>query len=150
MVNAGLPTGGPNVLLTVRGRRSGQPRTTPVGILELRGRRFVQASFGEVGWVLNLRSSGEAIVTTEGRSERMAAVELPPEQAGHILRSALAPFRRSRVLRALLGRTLRPPVGLLRRYRIRIDETLAEYVEDARRHSVFELRSGAALTSPAI
>ena len=44
LISAGMPTGAPNILLTVRGRRSGQPRTVPVGMLELDGRRFVQAS----------------------------------------------------------------------------------------------------------
>jgi F420H(2)-dependent quinone reductase len=49
VLRRGLPTG-PNVLLIVRGRVSGLPRSTPVAMLELGDRRFVQASFGEVGW----------------------------------------------------------------------------------------------------
>jgi hypothetical protein len=39
------------VLLTVRGRRSGTPRTVPIGMLELDGAWFIQASYGETGWV---------------------------------------------------------------------------------------------------
>lgn len=139
MVAAGLPTGAPNILLTVRGRRSGRPRTTPLGMLELDGRRFVQASYGEGGWVRNLRAAGEAIITDRGRHEPVQAVELPPNEAGAILRRALEPYTRSRVLRAVLG-PFRPPIGVLWRYRIRIDDTPEEYVAEARRHPLFELR----------
>src|SRR6266545_8413752 len=54
--------GEPNVLLTVRGRRTGKPRTTPVAIFELGDGRFVEAAFGEVDWVRNLRASGVAVL----------------------------------------------------------------------------------------
>jgi deazaflavin-dependent oxidoreductase (nitroreductase family) len=88
LISAGIPTGAPNVLLTVRGRRSGKPRTIPVGMLELDGRWFVQASFGEAGWVGNLRAAGEATVTDGGRRVPVRAVEVPPDEAGAILRGA--------------------------------------------------------------
>ncbi len=64
-LRAGLP-GGPNVLLTVRGRTSGRPRSVPVAMLQVADRRFVQAAYGEVGWVRNLRAVGRAAVT-QGR-----------------------------------------------------------------------------------
>ena len=38
LLGAGVPLG-PNALLTVRGRRTGAPRTTPVALVELKGRR---------------------------------------------------------------------------------------------------------------
>ncbi len=80
-IGAGIPTGAPNILLTVRGRRSGIPRTIPVGMLELDGRTFVQASYGETGWVMNLRAAGEATVThSGGRRVPVRAVELPPDE----------------------------------------------------------------------
>ena len=140
MISAGMPTGAPNVLLTVRGRRSGKPHTVPVGTVELDGRMFVQASYGEGGWVKNLRVAGEAILTEQDRHVRVQAVELPPDQAATILRRALEPYRRSRLLRALLGPRFRPPIGVLTRYRIRIDDEPEEYLAAARRHPVFELR----------
>jgi deazaflavin-dependent oxidoreductase (nitroreductase family) len=140
LIAAGLPTGAPNILLTVRGRRSGQPRTVPVGLLEFDGRRFVQAAYGAAGWAANLRVAGAATITDHGRRVPVQAVELPPEEAGAILCRALQPFRRSRLLRALLGPRWRPPVALLRRYRIRVDDTPEEYVAEARRHPLFELR----------
>ena len=71
LLSVGLPFG-PNVLLTVRGRSSGQPRTVPVAVVEIDGRRFVQSPFGEVNWVRNLRSAREAVVSKG--SERVAPV----------------------------------------------------------------------------
>jgi deazaflavin-dependent oxidoreductase (nitroreductase family) len=140
LIVAGLPTGAPNILLTVRGRRSGKPRTVPVSLLEFDGRQFVQASFGGSGWAANLRAAGEATIIDHARRVPVQAVALPPEEAGAILRRALQPYRRSRLLRALLGPHWRPPVALLRRYRIRVDDTPEEYVAEARRHPLFELR----------
>ena len=152
MIPAGIPTGAPNVLLTVRGRRSGRLRTVPLGLLEIDGRWFVQASYGETGWVANLRADGDATVTRPGsRPVPVQAIELSPEEAGAVLRQALQPFRRSAVLRALLGPGWRPPVGVLSVLRIRIDDTQDEYTTAARRCPLFELRqntgdSGSALS----
>jgi deazaflavin-dependent oxidoreductase (nitroreductase family) len=131
---------GPNVLVTVRGRRSGRPRTTPVAMLELGDARYLQASFGDVAWVRNLRAAGEARVARGRWSEMCGATELPPEIAGPLMRTALAPFHRSRLVGALLGPTIRPPVAVLYRYRLRIDDTPEEYVAEARRHPLFELQ----------
>jgi hypothetical protein len=44
---AGVPIG-PNRLVTIRGRKSGLPRTTPLAIIEVGGRRWVWAPWGEV------------------------------------------------------------------------------------------------------
>lgn len=142
MIPAGIPTGAPNVLLATRGRRSGRLRTVPLGVLELDGRWFVQASYGETGWVANLRADGEATVTHPGsRPVPVQAIELAPEEAGAVLRHALQPFRRSRLLGALLGPYWRPPIGVLLALRLRIDDTLDEYTAAARRCPLFELRS---------
>lgn len=143
LISRGLPTGAPNVLLTVRGRRSGRPRTVPVGMVEVDGRRFVQSTYGETGWVRNLRTSGEATITEGDRRTRVRAVELTPGEGGVVLRQALAGYRRSRLLRALVGPHYRPPIGVLTRLRLRVDDTLEEYTADARRHPLFELRPAA-------
>lgn len=138
VLRRGLPAG-PNVLLIVRGRVSGRPRSTPVAMLELGDRRFVQASFGEVGWVRNLRASGEAVIRRGRWSQAVHATELAPETAGRLMRDELAGYRRVRLLRALLGPTVQPPVAILHRYRFRIDVQLDEYIAEARRHPLFEL-----------
>jgi len=139
LISAGMPTGAPNVLLTVRGRRSGKPRTVPVGVLELDGRRFVQASYGQGGWGANLRAAGEATITSGDRRESVQARELAPEEAGPILKRVLEPFHRSRLLRALFGPSARPPAMVLRRIHLRVDDTIGEYVAEARRQPLFEL-----------
>ena len=141
MISAGLPTGAPNVLLTVRGRRSGKPRTVPLGMLEFDNAWYVQACYGETGWVANLREAGEATVTRPGgRRVPVRAIELPPEAAAAVLQRALEPFGRSRVFRALLGRRARGPAAILWGFRMRIDDTLEEYTATARRFPLFELR----------
>lgn len=129
------------MLVTMRGRRSGRPRTVPLGILDLDGRWYVQASYGETGWVANVRADGDATITYPGgRSVPVRAIELSPEEAGAVLRRTLQGFRRSRVLRALLGRHFRPPIGVMWRLRIRIDDTLEDYTAEGQRHPLFELR----------
>jgi len=108
MMSVGIPTGSRNILLTVRGRRSGTPRTTPVSMLEFDGRRFVQASYSTDGWVRNLRAAGEATLTDHGHRVAIHSVELEPDKAAAILRRALEPYRRARLLRALPGPRVRP------------------------------------------
>ncbi len=48
----------PMYLLTVRGRKSGQPRTVLIAIIERNGKRYLGAPFGVVAWVRNLRAGG--------------------------------------------------------------------------------------------
>jgi deazaflavin-dependent oxidoreductase (nitroreductase family) len=45
-------------LLTVRGRKTGQPYSTPVTLVEENGERWLVAPYGEVGWVRNLGLRG--------------------------------------------------------------------------------------------
>ncbi len=141
MIPAGVPTGAPNILLIVRGRRSGIERTTPVGMLDFEGRCYVQASYGAAGWARNLRAAGEAtVIHPGGHRSPVHAIEVPPDEAATILQHALEPYRQLHLLRRLLGPRVRPPVALLRRYRIRVDDTPEDYLADAQRHPLFELR----------
>jgi len=80
LLRAGLPMG-PNTLLTVRGRTSGQPRSAPVAIVEVDGRRYVIGAYGEVQWVRNLRAAGEATIRLHGREVPVLARELQGEDA---------------------------------------------------------------------
>jgi deazaflavin-dependent oxidoreductase (nitroreductase family) len=130
LLGAGLPMG-PNVLLTVRGRRSGLPRTFPVAVLELEGRRFVQSPFGEVDWVRNLRADAAAVLHHGGRDESVEAMELTADVAGPLFRDALGPYMRWRIGAALVGRY----------FHLGRDATLDDYVTQARDHPMFELRA---------
>jgi deazaflavin-dependent oxidoreductase (nitroreductase family) len=143
MITAGVPTGAPNILLIVRGRRSGTERTTPVTLLDFEGHMYVQATYGAPGRGRNLQATGEAtMIRPGGRHSPVHAIEVPTDEAAPILRRALEPYRQVHLLRRLLGSDVRPPVALLRRYRIRIDDTSQDYLTDAQRHPLFELRPG--------
>jgi deazaflavin-dependent oxidoreductase (nitroreductase family) len=141
MIPAGVPTGAPNVLLLVPGRRSGIERTMPVAVLDFEGHTYVQATYGASGWGRNLRAAEQVtVVHSGGRRSLVRPVEIPPDDAAAILRRALAPYHQSLFLRRLLGPRVRPPVGLLRRYRVRIDDTPEDYFDEAQRHPLFELQ----------
>ena len=115
----------PMVLLTVRGRRTGRQRTTPIGLLEQDGHRYLFSAFGEVNWVRNLRAEGVATIARGRQHETLAAAELSAEEAGRILQSILkAPT---------FGRLVRPY------FPVAPDAPLTDHIQEARRHPVFEL-----------
>ena len=80
LLRLGIPMG-PNVLMTVRGRTSGLPRSAPVAVVEIDDRRYVMAAYGDVQWVRNLRAAGRADFRFHGRTESLAAAELDPAAA---------------------------------------------------------------------
>ena len=88
-----------NGLISIRGRKSGLARTTPVAIIEVSGRRWVWAPWGDVQWVRNLRAAGRATITVHGRKEEVRATELDPRQRVRYFRDTLGPLARSPVRR---------------------------------------------------
>jgi deazaflavin-dependent oxidoreductase (nitroreductase family) len=87
----------PMYLLTVRGRKSGQPRTVSLAIIERNGKRYLGSPFGVVAWVRNLRAAGEATLARGRRSETVNARELPNGEAALLLREEIKggnPFAR--------------------------------------------------------
>ncbi|MEJ2889957.1 nitroreductase/quinone reductase family protein [Actinomycetospora aeridis] len=75
LTRLGLPLAG-SAVLGVRGRTSGEVRTTPVNPLTIEGRRYLVAARGHTQWVRNLRVAGEAELTVGRRTETVHAVEL--------------------------------------------------------------------------
>jgi deazaflavin-dependent oxidoreductase (nitroreductase family) len=132
LLGSGLPFG-PNVLITVRGRTSGIPRTFPVAIIESGGARYIQSPFGEVNWVRNLRAAGEAVVSRGNIREDVDATEVGPEVGGPVLQEALAPYLRTRLGSRMVARL----------FDLRRDSPPEDYVAVARHHPIFELRSRA-------
>ena len=129
LMGVGVPFG-PNVLLTVRGRRSGLPRTFPVALMQAGERLLVQSPYGEPNWVHNLRADRHAVLVRGARRDEVEAIELAPEIAAPLVREALAPFMRGRLTAALARLFI--PVGR--------DAAIDEYVELTRQHPTFELR----------
>ncbi|HEY3865816.1 MAG TPA: nitroreductase family deazaflavin-dependent oxidoreductase [Solirubrobacteraceae bacterium] len=76
-------------VLEVRGRSSGQPRRTPVNLLDFEGERYLVAPRGETQWARNLRASGEGRLLVGRRSERFTAVEVADEEKAPVLRAYL-------------------------------------------------------------
>jgi len=58
-----------NYLLQVRGRKSGNLYSTPINLLEWKGRRFLVAPRGRTQWVRNAEAAGE--VTLKKGSTRL-------------------------------------------------------------------------------
>jgi hypothetical protein len=49
-------------LLQVRGRKSGKTYSTPINLLEWKGRRFLVAPRGRTQWVRNAEAAGEVVL----------------------------------------------------------------------------------------
>jgi deazaflavin-dependent oxidoreductase (nitroreductase family) len=121
LARAGL-TGPRTHLLTVPGRSSGRPWSTPVSIVRDAGERWLVAPYGDRNWVKNARAAGWVELRRGRRQERLAVEELPPEAAVPVLRRYYE-----------LGRVTRPffDVGL--------DSPPEAWLAEAPRHPVFRL-----------
>ena len=74
-------------VLEVRGRKTGEWRSTPVNPLKYEGERYIVAARGETHWVRNLRESGEGRLR-KGRSvEEFTATEVPDDEKVLLLRA---------------------------------------------------------------
>ncbi len=71
----GLPLGTIHVL-SVPGRASGTPRSTPVSPLTVDGRRYVIAGLPQADWAKNARAAGSAVLSRGRRSERVGLREV--------------------------------------------------------------------------
>ena len=64
-------------VLEVPGRKSGEPRRTPVNLMTFEGERYLVAPRGHTQWVRNLRVSRSGRLLVGRRAEEFSAVELP-------------------------------------------------------------------------
>lgn len=117
---------GTNSLLTVAGRKSGEPRTTPVTLLEWQGERYLQSPFGQVNWVRNLRAAGHATLTRGQHREPIAVVELAPAEAALVLKGTLASY----------------PSIIKGYFDVTPDAPLAAFELEAPRHPMFRVVAG--------
>ena len=76
-------------VLEVKGRKSGQWRSTPVNLLRYGSGDYLVAPRGHTQWVRNLRASGEGRLRVGRRIEPFSAVELTDDEKPPLLRAYL-------------------------------------------------------------
>jgi deazaflavin-dependent oxidoreductase (nitroreductase family) len=81
----GVPTG-PAMVLTVPGRKSGKPRSSPMTPFQVDGDLYVVAGYPGADWAANARAAGTGTLSKCRRSRAVRIVELTAAQARPILR----------------------------------------------------------------
>ena len=110
-------------LLTIPGRKTGIPRTTPVAPLEDSEGRWLVAPFGPDGWARNARAAGRVTLSRGRAAATFGVTELTAAEAAPILRRYLAEHPRT--------------VGAY--FDVDKDDTLEDFAAEAPRHPVFRL-----------
>jgi len=82
----GIPTG-PAMVLTVPGRKSGRPRSTPMTPFRFDRGLYVVAGYPGADWAANARAAGTGTLSRGRRVRQVAIVELSAEQARPVLRA---------------------------------------------------------------
>ena len=108
-------------LITVAGRKTGHPHSTPITMIELDGQRYIQSPFGNVNWVRNLRAAGTATLSSGRRHETITVTELAAEQAAPVIKS-------------ILGHA---PKMIQAYFDVTPESSLEEFIRDAPNHAVF-------------
>jgi len=109
-------------LLTTTGRKTGQPRTTPVILVEADGQRWLVSPYGQVGWVRNVRAVPEVSLRRGRTTQALYAREVAADTAGPVLKSYVrqvkvtAPF-----------------------FDAKVDDPTPSFIAEASRHPVFQL-----------
>jgi deazaflavin-dependent oxidoreductase (nitroreductase family) len=92
LTRAGISFWGSRIL-EVPGRKSGEPRRTPVNLMTFDGERYLVAPRGHTQWVRNLRVSGSGRLLIGRRAEEFTAVELPDADKTPLLRAYLEKWK---------------------------------------------------------
>ncbi|AMW08898.1 deazaflavin-dependent nitroreductase [Streptomyces qaidamensis] len=88
MTRRGISVWGSRVL-AVRGRKSGQWRTTPVNLLTLDGKQYLVAPRGHVQWTHNMRAAGGGELHLGKRVDTFTAAEVGDDDKTPVLRAYL-------------------------------------------------------------
>jgi deazaflavin-dependent oxidoreductase (nitroreductase family) len=83
-------------ILTVPGRKTGRPHSTPVDVIEVGGERWLVAGYGPANWVLNTRTHGEVTLRRGGHSEIYKVEEVGAGDAIPVLRKYIGEIRVTR------------------------------------------------------
>ena len=82
----GIPTG-PPMVLTVPGRKTGKPRSTPMTPFTFNGQLYTVAGFPGSDWASNARAAGTGTLRRGRKSRPVRIIELAPDQARPVLRA---------------------------------------------------------------
>jgi deazaflavin-dependent oxidoreductase (nitroreductase family) len=80
-------------LLEVRGRTTGRVYTTPVNVLELKGRRYLVAGRGRTQWVRNAEASGEVALRKGRARERYRLRAVTGDEKAQVLSAYVHQFK---------------------------------------------------------
>ena len=109
-------------LLTVRGRTTGTPWSTPVSVVSEGDERWLVAPYGMRNWVLNARAAGWVELRRGRTRERLNVEELGPDAAVPVLREYYRLFRVTRPF-----------------FEVSLDSPHEAWLAEAPRHPVFQL-----------
>ena len=115
-------------LLTVKGRNTGKSRRNPVGLFNHNGHRYLFSTFGDVNWVRNIRSAKQATIKKGLTTKGVVPVELSLDKAAVVLKETIAP-----AFLGLGGKVFSS------HFPLKPDDPIDAFVEEAKRHPVFEL-----------
>ncbi|MEV0109558.1 nitroreductase family deazaflavin-dependent oxidoreductase [Nocardia sp. NPDC050799] len=76
----------PVTLLTVPGRTSGKPRTTPVTPFEFNGAEYVLGGIPGADWVKNVQAAETVELKTKRKTRTVRLVEVPAAESEPVLR----------------------------------------------------------------
>lgn len=115
---------GSTALLTVKGRKTGVPRTNPVLIVGYDGHRYLVSAYGEVSWVRNIRASQNAKLFYNRKTEVISVAEISPLEAAPVLKYILKFY----------------PSTVRSYFSAEPNSSIELFQEDALRHPVFEIK----------
>jgi hypothetical protein len=92
MLRRGLRIGAQS-LLTLPGRKTGEPRSTPISIATVDGTRYLVAAFADADWVHNARAARAGTLLRGSDIEDVRLIELPVERRAPVLRAFLDQVR---------------------------------------------------------
>jgi deazaflavin-dependent oxidoreductase (nitroreductase family) len=78
---------GPAMVLTVPGRRTGEPRSTPMTPFTYDGKLYTVAGYPGSDWPRNARAAGQGTLSQGRKSRRVKIVELSADEARPVLRA---------------------------------------------------------------
>jgi deazaflavin-dependent oxidoreductase (nitroreductase family) len=110
-------------LLTVRGRKSGKPMSTPVSLVEDGSTRWIVAPYGNVNWVKNARAAGEVQLTRRGKTETVKILEVGASESAPVLKKYI---QMEAITRPYFTAT--------------VESSVEEFAREADQHPVFRVR----------